>query len=347
MKISAAALAICVISQASAFVVQPSTSQKVAPSFSYLGNLGGDDVSRARERAESAAGGNTSLKRSDSSSVSGDAYYSKVQKAGSAGPRSMVNNDPRDAMESQLNKNIWDSKNTIHVQGGSLRTWSITSAFVERVQVVLKTEGRPLNANVELWQGTDNTPQKMSVYIEDGSLRPFCAVIETPRGSNAIAIRNTGHLEFPLAASMEAEVEDADGNGSAGLGSTTRMLAETSSPRTIQGGAIHTYPFDPSVSSVQVLLKTDCRPLNARLELLQGPNNNKQVIEIYTEDGLERPFFMVFETPGTGNVVRVVNTATVEFPMYASVEPFVIQPGLSNDDMEADGSGFFQLDRQW
>lgn len=160
----------------------------------------------------------------------------------------------------------------------------------------------------------------MRVYVEDGSLRPFSAVIETPRGPNTVAIRNIGQIEFPLAAKVAAD--DVD-----------RPAADiASAAMTIQGGALRTYPFDPSVESVQVMLKTDGRPLNARIELLQGPNNNKQVIELYTEDGLDRPFFAVIETPGSGNVVRVVNTAPVEFPMTASVVPNEI-----NTDYSASG----------
>jgi len=206
---------------------------------------------------------------------------------------------------------------SILVQGGSLRTWSYRSPAVEQVQVVLSTEGRPLDADIELWHGPDNTPCKMRVYVENGQLRPFSAVIETPRGPNTVAIRNIGQIEFPIAADVVADIVDNPSPDC--LGSST----------TVQGGALRTYPFDPSVDSVEVLLKTDGRPLNARIELLQGPNNNKQVIELYTEDGLDRPFFCVLETPGSGNVVRVVNTAPVEFPMTAAVVPHSINQEMS------------------
>lgn len=91
-------------------------------------------------------------------------------------------------------QDIWDSITSIPVQGGSLRTCSFEEC-IDRVEVHLKTEGRPLNSNVELWQGPDNSPQRMKVYLEDGNLRPFRCVIETPGDSNAIAIRNTGELE--------------------------------------------------------------------------------------------------------------------------------------------------------
>jgi len=205
----------------------------------------------------------------------------------------------------------------ILIQGGSIRTWSYRSPVIEQVQVILSSEGRPLDADIELWHGPDNTPCKMRIYVENGRIRPFSAVIETPRGPNTVAIRNIGQIEFPLAANVVAEIVD--------MPSIDCLQSST----TIQGGALRTYPFDPTVESVQVLLKTDGRPLNARIELLQGPNNNKQVIELYTEDGCDRPFFCILETPGSGNVIRVVNTAPIEFPMCASVVP-----GTINNDLK-------------
>ena len=45
-------------------------------------------------------------------------------------------------------------------------------------------------------------------------------------------------------------------------------------------GTLHTYSFGSNVTSVQLLLKTNGCPLNTRIELLQGPNTNKEVVEL-------------------------------------------------------------------
>jgi hypothetical protein len=298
MKFSTCILALAA-STADAFTIQApqikTTSLKA--SYSYLGNLNGDDAAVTDKIAPVDQGVNGSMTQAPSP-------------VAPPAPSMAKYNAPKTTSE------IFDDITPVTVQGGSLRTCSFDEG-VDRVSVYLKTEGRPLNANVELWQGPDNAPQKMSVYLEDGSLRPFRATVESPGSSNAIAIRNTGQMEFPLTAGLECDMTGSD------VG-PAQILLSNSDYRTVQGGAVYTTPFPPSVQSVQVTLKSDGRPLNARVELLQGPNNNKQVMEIYTEDGQERPFYVVIDTPGSGNVVRIVNTATVEFPLTAAVEPYIV-----------------------
>jgi len=211
---------------------------------------------------------------------------------------------------------------SVLVQGGSLKTFSYRST-PEQLQVILTSEGRPVEADIELYSGPGNTPTKMRVYVEDGRRTPFSAVLGTPRGlPNTVAIRNIGGMVYPFTAQVLAEDVDQP----------SAETMRSSSP--VQGGALRTYPFDPSVESVELLLTTDGRPLNARVELLQGPNNNKQIFEVYTEDGCDRPFFCILQTPGAGTVVRVVNTGPMEFPISASLVPHSIGQGLPAGDDE-------------
>merc|ERR1712225_181205 len=89
----------------------------------------------------------------------------------------------------------------------------------------------------------------------------------------------------------------------------------------IQGTTLRTFIMEAGVEACEVFLETDGRPLNARIEITQGPDAKKQVIEVYSEDGLERPFYLTLNTPYDGNVVRIINTGPVEFPLTASVVP--------------------------
>jgi len=214
------------------------------------------------------------------------------------------------------------------IQGSSLKTWSVASGMDH--QVLLKTQGRPLNALVEIWQGPGHTPHSVKVFLEDGGLQTFALGVPTPSGrsgtvQHSISVRNTGTMEFPLQASVEPD----QGQGiSAGLKDIKRGYYPTES---LQGnGGVRTYSVDPEIDgSVAVLLQSENgRPLKARIELLNGPNNAAQSMEVYSEEGLELPIYTVIDTttaPGqyqTTNSIRIVNTGPLEFPISVSVAPF-------------------------
>lgn len=239
-------------------------------------------------------------------------------------------------------QSVWERNKAADVQGGSLRTWSFADQHkIDMIQVHMKTDGRPMNANVELWQGPDNVPQKVAVYVEDGRARPFRCFFATPYSGNSISIRNTNTLEYPLQAILEG--------GKVGMDDPeTKEKMEriqTSKPKICQGGATITERFNPEVQSVQVFLQSEGRPMECRIELIQGPNNVKQVMEVYTEEGSIRPFYAIIETPGYGTgVVRIINSSTMEFPFTATVQPWDI--GLPDDDFDArstGGSPFFEI----
>ncbi|GAX19579.1 hypothetical protein FisN_19Hh157 [Fistulifera solaris] len=264
------------------------------------------------ERRQNAIQPLSSTPSTESTNVRGDTAGNPQFPQPQPADVGLADRSPPPEVDVEPTKKIWNVASPVTVQGRSLKTWAFPDRDIDKVHLVMKTDGRPLLANVDLWQGPRNTPQRISVYTEDGDVRPFSALIATTGiGSNVVRVVNAATLEFPLKACI---VPSTAG------GPLPAMQLQ--SPIVIQGGSLRTWSFEAPTKSVMVLIKTDGRPMNARIELLQGPNTIKQVMELYTEDGVERPFFAVMETPGTGNVVRVVNTAPMEFPLTASVEPF-------------------------
>ena len=192
------------------------------------------------------------------------------------------------------------------VEGKTRKTWTFNDLSKDRVQVAVKSEGRPVKADIQLWIGPDWTPFTLKAYSEDGKERPIQALIGTRNKAAMIEVRNVGEYEFPFSAA--ANYADAS------------MASKADPPAAhgerVDGGALRSFPLDAGSEKLEVVLNTDGKQLNARVELLNAPNNPKQTFEVFTNNGELNSLSVCFDTPDPGNTVRIVNLAPVEFPCY-------------------------------
>ena len=211
-----------------------------------------------------------------------------------------------------LAEDVWSKAQAARVEGKTLKTWDIGDTSIVRSQLAIKSSGRPVHTRVELWHTPAYVPTKMSMYTEDGNLRPIDCVIETPKHPKTVAIFNEGPMELPFDAVV----------ANTGLGPAFAAL-ENHDNVNVQGGQITSYVFGPEVDSVQILIKpmNGERNIKARIELTQGPNQVKQSYEIYASSGYKNPFYTVIQTPGAESTIRVINQNTVEFPFNAWLVP--------------------------
>jgi len=152
------------------------------------------------------------------------------------------------------------------------------------------------------------TPFTMKAYSEDGKLRPVQTLVGTRNKAAMIEVRNNGEYEFPFSA--------ASNYAEAGMASVPGEIATAPPGERVDGGALRSFPLDASTNQLEVLLKTDGKQLNARIELLNAPNNPKQTFECFTNNGELNSLCVCFNCPDAGNTVRIVNLAPVEFPLY-------------------------------
>lgn len=219
---------------------------------------------------------------------------------------------------SEGEKSNWDlsgiSNSILRCEGQSRKTFDFRDLSKEVVQLGMTTEGRPLEAEIQLWIGPDWVPFKVKVFSEDGRTFPVQSLIGTRKKSAQVEVRNAGPLTLPFTAACSyakpplSEIRD--------------IIPQTEEARRVQGaGAVYSFPLEQTdKGQARVFLKTDTRQLNARVELLNGPNNVKQKFEVFTNNGVLNSLYVVFETPGTGYTIRIINLAPVEFPAYAFIK---------------------------
>lgn len=149
----------------------------------------------------------------------------------------------------------WDGMtegNMVRVEGETLRTCSFPDV-IDDVKINLQSQGRPIFADVELWQTPTYVPWKVRVWSEDGRIFPFNAVIHTPKGGNAIQVKNTANVAMPLDAAVQID-------GMPGMEEVIDRMEEVMPPRFVK----ELVPSHPGLWTPAVTPSLSCcRPMNA------------------------------------------------------------------------------------
>ena len=64
--------------------------------------------------------------------------------------------------------------------------------------MAVTSEGRPVNADIQLWLGPDWTPFTLKAYSEGGNSRPIPTLVGTRTKAAMIEVRNVGEYESPF-----------------------------------------------------------------------------------------------------------------------------------------------------
>ena len=91
---------------------------------------------------------------------------------------------------------------TINIDGGALRTVSVNGQ-TPRVKITISSEGLPLSAMLEVWEGPGHARQVAEVESQDGLNRPFSCAIDTYGYGATICVRNLGAMTFPMSLTVE------------------------------------------------------------------------------------------------------------------------------------------------
>eukprot|EP00565_Helicotheca_tamesis_P003980 CAMPEP_0185729544 /NCGR_PEP_ID=MMETSP1171-20130828/6311_1 /TAXON_ID=374046 /ORGANISM="Helicotheca tamensis, Strain CCMP826" /LENGTH=442 /DNA_ID=CAMNT_0028398415 /DNA_START=56 /DNA_END=1384 /DNA_ORIENTATION=- len=215
-----------------------------------------------------------------------------------------------------------------HVHGGTLQTFSSNTPYDyhpdKNTHVTMTNNGRPIFAEMTLWDGPYNTPQRVRSYSMDGNRNRFKGTFS---GKGTLSVRNTGPSQYPAVASVSSSLSSGtsgypkpatQGHPKPAMQSTKKRDGAVE----IQGGGtLKTWPIVGSMGRATVELESEGRPVYAIVELWQGPNNVQQVAEIHSQDGYDRPYSMEIDLDSYygSSTVAIRNIGPIEYPITARV----------------------------
>lgn len=218
-----------------------------------------------------------------------------------------------------------------HIQGGkTVKTYPLTPG-TERIQLLFRTNGRPLKCTASLWLGPLRRTHNCEMYIEDGDKTPFRYTLKFKNVGQVLRIETSEMHELPVMAGVLIPTPERQKE----LQENTETVWEAAEKTNIQGGsveggggAIRTWEIPEKVDSIQFLSwarDTGMKSFKMRIELLQGPNNMKQQLDLQCGGG-SQPWHGVFETPGPGWQLRLFNKKFLEDGLFqCAVVPFEVR----------------------
>mmetsp|Transcript_35935 Transcript_35935/g.43961 ORF Transcript_35935/g.43961 Transcript_35935/m.43961 type:complete len:354 (+) Transcript_35935:40-1101(+) len=217
--------------------------------------------------------------------------------------------------------------------GGTVRTYPLPP-WADRCQYFIKSNGRPIKAEVNLWLGPIRKTHTNEITVEDGQLTPYSATLKFKKDSQVLKISTKESAELPIWAGVIVPSPERHKILQENTEQLWKQIKGEPEKKTIQGGsttggggAIKYWAIPENVQSVQVLawsIDVSKKSFRCKIELLQGPDNKKQEYMLQCGGG-SQPYHGVIQTPGEGCVLWIRNLKFLEDGLFqVAVIPYEV-----------------------
>lgn len=240
----------------------------------------------------------------------------------------------------------------VKIEGGkSLRTYKMPQGC-DRCQVMLKTNGRPMKALIEIWCGPIRRTHMLDIDLQDGRKTPVRELVKFKNTDSAgpmvLRIGTKESFEFPVFAGVQPLTPEQ----SEEFNKNTELVWMTRGIKTYSQGAktIRRIPIPGAVDKIQLVVwakDVGKKSFRAKIEILQGPNNVKQLYTLQCGGG-SQPYHAIFETPGPGWALRLTNLKNLEDGAFEFVvAPYGSDISMTDDGPVIDASTYAPAQKSW